>query len=365
MKSYNEFNYNILRKKVLLILLIVVVIINIVFVFKAYGVSKKEVNFTKYWPSPENVKIKFIRSISNAEQLQPKQEEKKSLWSKFTNFVFGEKENKTRLQRPFSLSSSNEELYIADPTAQAVYKIDFNENEMNKFLYKDKGSFFSKDGDSYFSNPIDVVVDDKRIFVSDSAQQEVLVFSNDGELIKRLGTDKLKRPTGLGVNREKNQLYIVDTIENKVYIYDTETYKLIKIFGKRGVKPGRFNYPIDIFIRNEKVYISDSMNFRVQIFDLKGDFISEFGHLGDSSGSFARPKGIAVDSEGHIYVVDALFGAVQIFNEEGKLLLVVGEKGTDLGQFWLPTGIHIDKQDNIYIADSYNHRIQIFKYLGK
>lgn len=48
-------------------------------------------------------------------------------------------------------------------------------------------------------------------------------------------------------------------------------------------------------------------------------------------GDFARPKGVAVDSEGHIYVVDAAFGNVQIFNSEGLLLLFFGQMGTGPG----------------------------------
>lgn len=76
------------------------------------------------------------------------------------------------------------------------------------------------------------------------------------------------------------------------------------------------------------------------------------------------PKGLALDSDGHIYVVDALFDAVQIFDRQGQYLLTFGERGLDPGQFWLPGGIFIDPQDRIYVADSYNQRIQIFEYLA-
>ena len=49
------------------------------------------------------------------------------------------------------------------------------------------------------------------------------------------------------------------------------------------------------------------MNFRVQVFDKDERFYSKFGRHGDASGDFSNPKGIAVDSEGHIFVVDANF----------------------------------------------------------
>jgi DNA-binding beta-propeller fold protein YncE len=365
MLNFNRNDDNIYRKYTLnLILLIVTVVlsVNIICVLKVYGKEENEVNGQTHWPSANNAKIEFVRSISNATQLESKQQ--RNLWNKIVDVVLGSNKDKIKLHRPFGLSVFQDELYVVDSEKKAVYKIDFKEAEMKKFLHQKKDSFFSK-GKNYFQQPIDVAVDDEKIFVSDSVAQEVLVFSQEGELINKLGTEKLKRPTGLGVIRDLNRLYVVDTVKSKIFIYDTKNYKLIKSFGRRGDTAGEFNYPIEIAVKNNKVYITDSMNFRIQIFDLEGKFISKFGHLGDSSGSFARPKGLAVDNEGHIYVVDALFGVVQIFNQEGELLLILGEEGNGQGEFCLPTGIYIDQEDKIYVADSYNNRIQIFRYLGR
>jgi len=105
------------------------------------------------------------------------------------------------------------------------------------------------------------------------------------------------------------------------------------------------------------------MNFRVQIFDKEGNFVSSFGEAGNATGFFARPKGIATDSFGNVYVVDALFHSVQVFNREGELLDYFGTQGQDNGQFWLPSGIFIDENNYIYIADSYNSRIQIYQII--
>ena len=105
------------------------------------------------------------------------------------------------------------------------------------------------------------------------------------------------------------------------------------------------------------------MNFRVQAFDADGNFLRSIGRLGDTPGSMARPKGIAVDSEGHLYVVDAAFNNVQIFDDEGRLLLAFGAFGNGPGQLWMPTGLWIDQRDRIFVADRYNNRLQVFDYL--
>lgn len=82
-----------------------------------------------------------------------------------------------------------------------------------------------------------------------------------------------------------------------------------------------FNYPTFITIdRDGRLYVTDTGNFRVQIFDKEGRYIKDFGKPGNKGGFFARPKGVAIDSEGNIYVVDAMFQNVQIFNREGELL---------------------------------------------
>jgi DNA-binding beta-propeller fold protein YncE len=89
-----------------------------------------------------------------------------------------------------------------------------------------------------------------------------------------------------------------------------------------------------------------------------------FGKQGDGMGEFSNPKGIAVDTEGHIYVADAIFDSVQIFDKEGRLLLYFGESGQKPGDFWLPSSVFIGETNRIFVSDSYNQRVQVFKFLG-
>lgn len=357
---FRKFFSNNYKYKLISALIFIFVIVSVATPIKASEDQKKNKPYKKYWPSEGNARIEFVQSVAHSGQFK----QETGFFGKVVGFIFGGKDEGVRLQRPFGVNTINEKLYIADPAMAAVYRVDFVENRMQEFLYESEGGFFSG-GEKYFNNPIDVVSNGEKIFVSDSRKQKVFVFSKEGKFMEQIAGKQLKRPTGLGLDAKNNRLYVSDTLGNKIYIYNTENYKLVKSFGQRGGNPGEFNYPIDISVRNNKVYISDSMNFRVQIFDLDGKFISEFGHLGDGSGDFARPKGIAVDSDGNIYVVDALFGVVQIFNEKGQLLMAFGREGQKLGEFWLPTGIYIDDQDKIYVADSYNHRVQIFEYLGE
>jgi DNA-binding beta-propeller fold protein YncE len=87
--------------------------------------------------------------------------------------------------------------------------------------------------------------------------------------------------------------------------------------------------------------------------------------MGDVPGALARPRGVAVDSEGHVYVSDAAFDNIQIFDGLGNLLLYFGALGGGPGQFNLPAGLYVDAEDRLYVADSFNRRVQIFQYLAE
>jgi sugar lactone lactonase YvrE len=139
---------------------------------------------------------------------------------------------------------------------------------------------------------------------------------------------------------------------------------LIARIGERGSGPGEFNFPTNVTVdRTGRLYVSDSLNSRVQAFDADFSHAGVIGARGTAAGSFSQPKGIAVDGDDHLYVVDAHFEAVQIFDRQGRLLLGFGREGSGPGEFWIPAGIHIDRSVNrIYVADTYNRRVQVFDY---
>jgi len=106
------------------------------------------------------------------------------------------------------------------------------------------------------------------------------------------------------------------------------------------------------------------MNNRVEIFDADGNFISEFGKNGDGPGYFARPKGIAVDADGHIWVADQVQDRLQVFNREGQLLTFVGSGHGELpGQFKTLVGVAIDKRNRVFTTEQEPGRLQVFRYV--
>jgi DNA-binding beta-propeller fold protein YncE len=314
--------------------------------------SGSQEDTTIVWPPPpQKPRIQYLHNISTISRSVIE----KSWISKATEFLFGKEEIKGIMLRPYGVFADADRVYVTDPGFSLVHI----------FWLKEKKYFqIFKTKNEDLISPIGIAVDKNgNIFISDSMLRKVLEFNRDGTFTREVGSPKMfARPSGIAVDEER--IYLVDTHAHKVILFSKSDGKVLSEFGRNGSGEGEFNYPTNIFIgKDGLLYISDSLNFRVQIFDKNGRFISSFGKHGDGLGDFSKPKGIAVDSEGHIYVADAHFDNIQIFDRYGKLLLFFGNTGRKNGEMVLPAGIFIDDLDRIYVADSYNNRIQVFQYL--
>ncbi|MGC2616396.1 MAG: 6-bladed beta-propeller [Terracidiphilus sp.] len=211
--------------------------------------------------------------------------------------------------------------------------------------------------------------DDDRLFVSDGKMHRVLIFNTKHELENQI-TEGLVDPVGLAIDTTNRFLYVVDTQQDQVLVYDADSLKLLRRIGTGGknhflTTPGDFGAPQGVAVDGDgNVYVTDTMNNRVEIFDADGNFVSEFGKHGDGPGYLARPKGIAVDGDGHIWVADQMEDRLQVFNREGQLLTYVGTGHGELpGQFKTLTGVAIDKQNRVFTTEQEPGRLQVFRYV--
>ncbi len=231
------------------------------------------------------------------------------------------------------------------------------------------GYLGDRPGKGKLTEPIGIAVSrDGRIFVSDGAARKVFVYTRKGAFAGVIGRDgEFDTPSDIAIDERAGRIYVVDSKQHRVRVYTLKRFKYVRTIGSRGIGGrGRFNFPTNVAVDSRgNLYVVDTGNFRVQVFNRKGDYLRSIGRLGDVPGSFARPKGIAVDSEGHVYVVDSAFQNIQIFDEKGRLLLFFGTGGWGPGYFTLPAGLSIDSRDRIYVVDQWPGTVQIFQYLGK
>lgn len=320
--------------------------------------SKKQnaANVNLVWPlPPEKPRIKYVGSIYGAANIEG---------TKKANFLdrlagIQRRDFKPYFVKPFGIATdSRNRIYVSDSVQGVVFVLD-RENR--------KVTYVGADDRVSLAVPLGIAVDSKdRLWVAAAAGQHVYEFDADGNALMALGgPNEMTNPTDVALDEARHRLYVTDSVGQRVLVYDSESGKLIAQFGKRGPGDGQFNFPSFVAVDGQgNIYISDTLNFRVQIFDPQYRFLQTFGKQGNRWGQFSRPKGIALDSYQNLYVVDSDFCNFQVFDPKEQLLMFLGGWGPMPGRFALPAGIVIDKQNFIYVTDQGNRRIQIFQLLN-
>lgn len=180
------------------------------------------------------------------------------------------------------------------------------------------------------------------------------------------GDGQFVTPRNLAVGPD-GLIYVADSGNHRIQVFDKDGNFLLK-FGSQGSQPGQLNEPWGLAVAKDgTVFVADTWNHRIQAFSPTGQFLRAFGTFANvqhdaqaEPGAFWGPRGIAIDAEGNLYVTDTGNKRVEKFTPNGEFLQTWGGGGIVPGSFEEPVGIDIDSQGNIYVADTWNRRIQKF-----
>lgn len=194
------------------------------------------------------------------------------------------------------------------------------------------------------------------------------------------GLGQLNDPTGVALSPDGQTIYVVDSGNLRLQRYGVDG-TFIGAWDGSTDQAGQFatafgQGPQSITVdQNGLIYVADTWNHRVVVFDAQGTMVRELGQRGvqtdtmDSAdpnvdtGRFYGPRGVAVDN-GEIYITDTGNERVQVFASDGTFLRTFGGTGTEPGKLLEPTGIAIGPDGNVYVADSANARISVFSKNG-
>lgn len=181
------------------------------------------------------------------------------------------------------------------------------------------------------------------------------------------------KPMSVATDKDNN-IYVTDSGNNRVVVFNKRGEFLFE-FGERGIahpavgykatwSPGKFNYPYGIDIDDEtgNIFVADMVNERIQIFDKKGKFIDWFPKE-DYGGTAADIFPLALDvKDGKVYMTNPY--QVVIFTTKGEFVTDFGMPGKEKGQLDRPNGIAVGDDGTIYVSDSNNLRVQAFDQKG-
>ncbi|WP_083436771.1 6-bladed beta-propeller [Thermincola ferriacetica] len=176
------------------------------------------------------------------------------------------------------------------------------------------------------------------------------------------GEEALKKPMDVAVIGQF--IYVTDTNNHRVQVFDTGGTPIFK-FGKQGDGPGEFQFPYGIAGDNKgNVYVADLYNGGISVHDSKGKFIKYFAEKKPAEKTIETPGGLRI-IDNKVYVTDITKSKVYVFDMEGKKLLEIGKMGIKEGELRAPNAVTADKEGNIYVVDTGNQRVQVFDKKGK
>lgn len=133
-------------------------------------------------------------------------------------------------------------------------------------------------------------------------------------------------------------------------------YEFVKAWGGKGDGPGKFNDPTGIAVADGEVFVADSRNGRIQVFDLDGNFQRQFGHPGDAPGELGRPMNLTVH-RGELYVPEYFNDRIQVFGLDGVSRRIVDARGAERVGLNAPGGVAVADNGDLFVPDFYNHRV--------
>ena len=264
-----------------------------------------------------------------------------------------------------------------------IYVTDTNNKRIEKFSFASSPPTHEK---TLYNTPHGIVRGSgNNLYVTDIGLNCVEKFDSDGNFIQSFGKygtgdGQFNQPQGIDVDSGGN-IYVADTSNHRIQKW-TSTLTFEGWLGKgstsgwhiypsgqnsvAGAGNSEFNSPKGVALDSGgNVYVTDSMNNRIQKFNSSMIYQTQWGVAGTGDGEFSLPEGIKIDSSGNVYVSDSNNHRIQKFNSSGTFITKWGTSGTGTGQFNTPQHITIDSNNYIYVADKFNNRIQKFDSNGK
>ncbi len=187
---------------------------------------------------------------------------------------------------------------------------------------------------------IGVSPDGETIYVLNAKNQRIDRYDRNGTFIGvwdgavdpvlGLSWNANQGGTGLTVGPD-GLIYIADTWNHTVVVVDNNG-TVVRQLGQRGnladitdggmvlEQPGLFFGPRAVAVTNERIFVTDTGNERVQVFSKDGTFLTAFGGFGSEPGKLLEPTGIVIGPDGHVWVADSGNARIQVFTIEGQFL---------------------------------------------
>jgi len=252
---------------------------------------------------------------------------------------------------------------VATDAADRVYV--FHRGKQPIMVFDRDGKFQRAWGDDRVDTAHGLRIDSAgNVWITDIGTHQVTKFNSNGKVLLTLGKkdepgegqDQFNEPADVAI-APSGEIYVADGYGNSRVVKFAKDGKYLKEWGKRGegpqAGPGQFHVPHSICFDSGQVYVADRQNYRIQIFDAEGQYLTEWRDGG-------MPFGLTFIGE-RLFVADGAQNWITVFDKGGKALGRFGSDGTGPGQFRMAHAMCADSQGAIYVADALFGRVQKFE----
>lgn len=269
------------------------------------------------------------------------------------------------VQRPLSVAASPDgrRVYVAEGAGdRAIHILDRDGQEI--------GTAVPPDTIAPSRLPMSVAVNmEGTVYVADRLLHRVLMFDGDGEYLGELTPPEEGGwgPVGVAVDSGGN-VYVAeamylsdpDTPRHRVLVFNSEG-RFLRAFGSMGDDAPGLNYPHAVAVDSRgRVYVATVDG--VKVFDDHGSFL--FALAGGGMSAPGLPMGLAVRQD-KLYVTDTTNHRVLVYDVSGDQPgepYAMGGYGVDSGQLRFPQGVWPSADGRVYVADRDNNRVAVWSY---
>ncbi|NOY70801.1 MAG: 6-bladed beta-propeller [Gammaproteobacteria bacterium] len=197
-----------------------------------------------------------------------------------------------------------------------------------------------------------------------------IIKPSRAQQLKRFATGQALEQKGLvkpyDIAVKDGRVYVTDTVQRAIIVFDIVGARYFE-FGT--MEPGSLRKPTGIDIAdNGDVLVSDVEARRVLVYSAEGQYLRSIGN----PKQLKRPSDVAIDSKNQlVYVVDT--GGVDsqqhriaVYDlNSGNFIRTIGTRGQKTGEFNIPLQASVASNGLLYVVDSGNFRIQAFDHTGK
>ncbi|MFN8522035.1 MAG: TIGR03663 family protein [Chloroflexota bacterium] len=217
-------------------------------------------------------------------------------------------------------------------------------------------------GDGEFSEPWGIAVSKSGdVFVADTWNHRIQKFTGDGRFVLAWGglvdtkgdaqvsPGQFWGPRDIAIGPD-DLLYITDTGNKRVQVFDANG-TFIRAFGGAGAGPGQFNEPVGLAFTGDTLFVADAWNGRLQALDINGRSRGTIPVAGwEGKGVINKPY-VAADANGNAYVTFPDVGNVAAVGENGRVRMLA-RPSDRLNRLGLPTGIKLGPSGELYVIES-------------